>query len=174
MDTTVETYEQWAARGQTLIAERNRNMWLLGDWLNEGEQRYGETYAQAHDETLISYGTLVDYAYVARGYPTAEDRAYQDKLSFSHHKVALGISAQTVRFQALAHAYKWQFNRDEFREYVRWLKDEPINEPDTTATAPPPQYVGSVTKRNNNEITIVLDDAGLVLETGQRVIVTFQ
>lgn len=174
MNTTVETYEQWAARGQTLIAERNRNMWLLGDWLNEGERRYGETYAQAHDETLISYGTLVDYAYVTREYPTAEDRAYQDKLSFSHHKVALGLPGEdNHRINALALAYKWQFNRDEFREYVRWLKDEPINQPDTTVAAPP-QYVGSVTKRNNNEITIVLDDAGLVLETGQRVIVTFQ
>ena len=40
------------------MAMAKSTLWWIGDWLNEGEQQYGEMYAQALDATELEYGTL--------------------------------------------------------------------------------------------------------------------
>lgn len=118
-----DSYESWAARGLELMHAHNRTCWELGDWLNEGERKWGETYAQAHDATLISYQTLANYSWVTREYPADTDaRQYKDDLSFSHHKVALGLPNPADRLEALYHARELGMNRNEFAEWVRMTK----------------------------------------------------
>lgn len=51
------TYEQWAEIGRQFQYVNGSLNWWLGDWLNEGEKRYGETYAQAIEVT----GHKIDY-----------------------------------------------------------------------------------------------------------------
>jgi len=45
------TFEQWQEFGNTLQTVQGSINWWIGDWLNEGERRYGETYAQAVEVT---------------------------------------------------------------------------------------------------------------------------
>lgn len=163
---TTETFEQWAERGRALLIQRNRNMWQIGDWLNDGERKWGEMYAQAHDDLLISYQTLANYAWVARAYePETAERELVDVLSFSHFKIALGVSDRSIRLDALLRAFTFKMNCADFQMYVNELKGKP-----ETNSLPiekiARQYTGRVMSVDHaaSTITVKLDRAAL-LET---------
>src|SRR5689334_6846561 len=63
-------YEQWAQYGRKLALVKKGVQWAIGDWINHGERRYGETYAQAVAETGLSEEVLMNYASVARKFKT--------------------------------------------------------------------------------------------------------
>lgn len=58
-------FEEWESIGLELQRVGRCWQWWIGDWLNFGEESYGEKYAQAIEETGIPYGTLQNCAYVA-------------------------------------------------------------------------------------------------------------
>lgn len=62
--------------------------WWIGDWLNYGERRYGEVYAQALDATGLDYQTLRDVKWVCSTYPVSRRH---DNLSFKHHREAAAL-----------------------------------------------------------------------------------
>jgi len=76
------SFEEWEETGKTLGKIGRACQWWIGDWLNYGEREYGETYAQAMDETGLEYGTVANYAYVAKA---VEPSRRRESLSFSHH-----------------------------------------------------------------------------------------
>lgn len=81
----------------------NACSWALGDLIAYGESRAGwnEMYAQAMDETHLSFSTLQQRVRVSRAY-VPEDRV--EGLSWSHHREALAIKEPTERLDALASA----------------------------------------------------------------------
>lgn len=166
---TNETYEQWAARGLELMHAHNRTCWMLGDWLNEGERAWGEKYAQAHKDTLISIGTLANYAWVTREYPAEWPvaRQYAEHLSFSHHKVALGLPNPADRLEALAYAFAHGLSRDEFAEHVAELKNGGVKVVPVVRTWP-----GRVSAVDTERgLVIVQLDGRVALEVGAAVTV---
>ena len=52
------TCKQWEAYGKPVGRLVKWSMFLLGDWINYGEQPYGEKYTQALSVTGLSYNTL--------------------------------------------------------------------------------------------------------------------
>jgi hypothetical protein len=56
--------------------------WWLGDWLVYGENRFPDRYKSAIEETILSYKTLRNYAWVARRFSASRRR---DTLSLHHH-----------------------------------------------------------------------------------------
>lgn len=68
--------------GSTLRQIERSVMWWIGDWLNFGERKYGEAYAQAIDATEWPYQTLANAAYVAN---RVEFSRRRENLSWSHH-----------------------------------------------------------------------------------------
>lgn len=83
------TFEQWQECGGFIRkAEGSVHFWI-GDWLNYGEQKYGEKYTQAIDETNFSYQTLKNDAYVAK----------QIDLSRRRDDVSWGIHAEIAPFE---------------------------------------------------------------------------
>lgn len=165
---TSETYEQWAARGLELMRQHNRTCWMLGDWINEGEKAWGEKYAQAHEDTLISYGTLANYAWVTREYPPDTDaRQFENDLSFSHHKVALGLPDLPARMNALRHAYEMGMSRDDFADYIAELKNGGVKVTPVVRTWP-----GRVSAVDTERgLVIVQLDGRVALEVGAAVTV---
>lgn len=61
-------------------------MVALGDWLNYGENAYGEMYSQVMDETGFSLQTLTNDKYVAS---KIEIYRRREILSWSHHEAEL-------------------------------------------------------------------------------------
>lgn len=79
---TNPSFEDWCEFGRGLQKLECATQWTVGDWLNYGERRWGEKYAQAIEETSLNHGTLRNYAWVASRINLS---CRHDKLSFEHH-----------------------------------------------------------------------------------------
>lgn len=60
------SFEEWDALGQKLGEVGKSIGFIIGDWINYGESRYGEKYEKALARTGMAYNTLANFAYVAR------------------------------------------------------------------------------------------------------------
>jgi DNA modification methylase len=114
------TYEQWLQVGESLKRIDRACQWWIGDWLNAGEQRWGEMYAQAVDETDMAYETLRDYKWVANAIPLS---FRNDKVPFTvcRHIAAMPADDRAVAIQRAADE-GWTVQ--EARQNVRRLKLE--------------------------------------------------
>jgi len=77
------TFEQWEEVGKFIKKSGQSVQFWLGDWLNYGEQTWGEKYSQALDETDYALGTLQNVSWVAGHIPSSRRH---ENLSFSHHQ----------------------------------------------------------------------------------------
>jgi len=103
--TAQPTFLQWQADGARLLRLDRKLPWLIGDWIKYGERRWGETYAQAMDETDYSYSRLSTFAYVCR---QVEFHRRRQELTFGHHEVVAPLEPKLQdTWLARAIAKKW-------------------------------------------------------------------
>lgn len=67
---------------------------IIGDWINYGEKKWGEKYVEATRKTGLDYQTLANYAYVAR---KIDFSCRQEKLGFEHHAVVAKLKTPGQR-----------------------------------------------------------------------------
>lgn len=60
------SFEEWDTLGQQLGEIGKSIGFIIGDWINYGEGRYGEKYEESLARTGLAYTTLAHYSYVAR------------------------------------------------------------------------------------------------------------
>ena len=82
------TFDEWQALGNELTPIASAIGFIVGDWINYGESRYGEKYDEALKLTGLSYKTLQEYSYVAR---RVEMSVRTDNLDFHHHKLVAKV-----------------------------------------------------------------------------------
>jgi phage N-6-adenine-methyltransferase len=109
------TYDQWGVVGQRLQQAEGALNWLLGDWLNEGERRYGETYMQAVEATGHKIDKLYKCRWVANSIQFCK-RLQNLSWTHHHHVSHLDEDAQQV---LLAYAAEHQLSSRELLEAVR-------------------------------------------------------
>lgn len=112
------TFNQWQNCGEFIKKCHKATHFWIGDWLNFGEQKYGEMYAQALSETNYSYDTLVLDKYVSKNVPFLRRRS---NLTFEHHKEVASLSPSDQE-KLLAEAEKEKMDRNTFRNYVKHYK----------------------------------------------------
>ena len=79
----------WEAYGLGIQRVAGSVQWVIGDWLNFGESRYGEDYAQVLPETQRGYDSLSQCKWVA----AAVDASTRvPELSWSHHREVASLS----------------------------------------------------------------------------------
>lgn len=117
-------FEAWAAYGQALQLVQEAVHWILGDWLQYGEERYGEKYAQALDATSFSYGTLRNDRWVASRIEPARRR---DDLSWSHHQEVSSLEPEQQDFY-LEEAERQGWSKRELREAIRKERSDGVCE----------------------------------------------
>jgi len=82
------SFTDWAGLGAWLEAVEHGIQWCIGDWLNYGEQAFGEQAAQAIDATGWAIDTLNQYRWVCA-------RVHRDirrpELTFFHHREVAGL-----------------------------------------------------------------------------------
>ena len=118
-------YDQWEAIFTQLRQIQNALPWYIGDLLQYGEAHYGETYAQAVEETGYSVQTLTNYKYVSGHVPPENRKA---TLKYTHHALvaALPVDEQKVWLEKAENEHMdTQALREELREEV-----EAIYEPE--------------------------------------------
>ncbi len=59
-------FDEWNALGQKLAPIGKSIGFIIGDWINYGDKRYGEKYDEALAKTGLAYQTLTNFAHVAR------------------------------------------------------------------------------------------------------------
>jgi hypothetical protein len=112
------TFEQWEKCGKFLKEANGAVHFWIGDWLNYGERKYGEMYAQAIDQTSYEYGTLLNDKYVSS---RVESSRRRDNLSFSHHQEVASFSPEEQE-ELLSLAEDESLNRANFRKAVHDYK----------------------------------------------------
>jgi hypothetical protein len=112
------TYDEWYQVGEHLRYLEGSLMWAIGDWLNYGEQKYGEMYAQALDETEYSRQTLRNAKWVA-GQLSISNRQFNVSWQF-YQMVA--SQPDNIRNELLSQAELEGWTQDELRKAIKQNK----------------------------------------------------
>ena len=78
------SFDEWDSLGQKLAPLGRSIGFIIGDWINYGDGRYGEKYDEALARTGMSYQTLKQFSYVARKIEMCERSHILD---WCHHLV---------------------------------------------------------------------------------------
>lgn len=83
-------FNEWDDLGRKLSPIGKSIGFIIGDWINYGEKRWGEKYGEALARTGLAYQTLLNYAHVAR---KVQFSCRQEKLGFEHHAVVAKLKS---------------------------------------------------------------------------------
>lgn len=111
------TYEEWENVGAELFRVDQAWQWWVGDWINYGEKKYGQTYEQALALTDKSYSTVFHAAHVAKEFESSRRRL----LSWSHHEAVQGLELEQ-QDEILEQAEKEGKPRQWVRDRVKQIK----------------------------------------------------
>ena len=102
------SFEEWMKAGDWIKQCHGAVHFWIGDWLNYGESKYGETYTQAMDTTGYDYQTLSNDKWVANRIGLSRRR---DDLSFEYHKIVADLLPnEQEEFLNKAIENKWNRN----------------------------------------------------------------
>jgi len=122
------TFEDWLSLGNKLKIIKNASLWWWADYINFGQRKYGEMYAQALDETDYSYQTLADATYTARKFDIS---CRHENVPLSFHKEVAPLEPD-IQNKLLSKCEEEKWTRRELRDEVhkaqRQLKE--VNLPD--------------------------------------------
>lgn len=144
------TFQQWAEIGRKFQQIDTSINWWLGDWLNEGDKRYGETYAQAIEVTGHKIDQLQECKRVSASVKSANRLAF---LSWTHHKHVAPLP-EDEQLSLLATALENDWSSRELDEVVRSYRDAPPRikqQPEPPPPAPDLTYRAS----NNRELATI-------------------
>lgn len=108
-------FEVWQAYGAGIQRVGSAVPWLIGDWLNYGERRYGETYVQAIEATGMKVQLLMNYKSVARRVPIS---CRKESLTWTHHEIVARLPPPEQECW-LARAESVDLSTKELREALR-------------------------------------------------------
>ncbi len=99
----------WIHQGKRLGSIGRGAAWWIGDWVNYGNERFGEKYSRAALVTGYDVQTLMNMAYVAGRFDISRRR---ENLSWSHHaEVAALPPAEQDRWLEVASARRMSVGR---------------------------------------------------------------
>ena len=111
------SFEEWDALGQKLAPIARSIGFIIGDWINYGEGRYGEKYDEALARTGMSYETLVQFSYVAR---RIEIRERSRNLGWTHHLVVAKLKDPAEQKQWLDMAEQHKLSTRRLRKSINF------------------------------------------------------
>jgi len=109
------SFEQWQDIGYTLSGMEVALRWSIGDWLNYGEFKYGETYAQASDVTGFDPSYLANLKYITGAIEISRRR---EELHLSHHQVVAPLT-MPEQDAWLDHAVVNKLSTSELRDAIK-------------------------------------------------------
>ena len=101
-------FKVWRKLGQGLQNLHQSNRWWLGDWLNHGEDHYGEEHAQEVDDLRLSVEQLRKLSWIARNVPPF---AREHSLSLRHHEAVAKLDPAEQKALLAEAAHKWTSDR---------------------------------------------------------------
>ncbi len=83
---------EWSALGRRFGEIGRCSQWWLGDWINYGNQRFGERYTRAVKLTGYDVQSLMNMVYVASRFDISRRR---ENLSWSHHAALASLDTSS-------------------------------------------------------------------------------
>lgn len=115
------TFEEWTAIGNTLQQVNASLNWWIGDWLNYGEHKWGEMYAQAVEVTGWDYQRLADAKWLAAN---VDFSLRNENLSWTHHRHVASLPPdEQAEWLELAAANGWRSGQ--LKEAIKASKQLP-------------------------------------------------
>ena len=111
------SFDEWDALGQKLAPIGKSIGFIIGDWINYGENRYGEKYEKSIVKTGMAYQTLRDFAYVAK---KVELSLRNDNLDFTHHRVVAKLKTPDEKKHWLKMAVKHKLGIRRLRKSINF------------------------------------------------------
>lgn len=111
------SFEEWDDLGQKLAPIAKSIGFIIGDWINYGEKRWGDRYEEALERTGMAYQTLRNYAYVARKVHLS---CRQDKLGFEHHAVVAKLKTPDEQEHWLGMAVKHKLGKRRLQKSINF------------------------------------------------------
>jgi len=140
------TFEEWTAIGNTLQQVGASLNWWIGDWLNYGEGKWGEMYAQAVEVTGWEYDRLRTTKWVANAVKLSFRK---DNLSWTHHVHVAGLEpTEQSKWLELATANGWRSGQ--LRDAIKASKQLPAPAPAITAIPAQPYTNGNGNGNGHN------------------------
>lgn len=115
------TFQEWEDCGQLLAHIQKCIHWWIGDWLNYGEQQWGEAFAQAVDPSRFAVQTLANDKWVASKIPRS---LRKETLSFTHHALVAPLEPEE-RKEWLDKAETKRLTTAELRKQIKKAKSLP-------------------------------------------------
>lgn len=128
-------FEEWEALGGVLVTMEKSVQWMLGDWLNYGERRFGDKAFQAI-ATGYATGTLRAAAWVAHRFPRGER---DPAITWSHYRELASLPEEQAN-DLLVEVKAEGLSQKELRTRVQATKSRAVlstEQKRAEATAPP-------------------------------------
>jgi hypothetical protein len=106
------SFDEWDALGQKLCEAEKSLGFIIGDWINYGEKRYGDKYDEALERTGLSYDTLRHYAYVAR----------KIEMCLRKHNLDYSLHATVAKLKTNEEKHHWLDMAEKHKLTVRRLR----------------------------------------------------
>lgn len=119
------TYEEWESIGAELFRVDQSWQWWVGDWINYGEKKFGQTYEQALVLTERSCGQLRIVSHIASEFEMLRRR----NISFAHHQSVASLD-HSQQDEILDQAEREGKSRQWVRDRVKEIKGESMSDGD--------------------------------------------
>jgi hypothetical protein len=131
------SFEEWETLGQQIAPVANSIRFIVGDWINYGEKRYGEKYEAALARTGLAMQTLKNYAWVTKNVETS---VRTDVLDFTHHQVVAKLKNVEEQRHWLDMAVKHTLGKRRLQKSINFgrlateqeVAGDPYDKPHTT------------------------------------------
>ena len=109
------SFEEWSDIGDKVVPLAKSIGFVVGDWINYGEIRYGEKYVEALRDTKMTLETLKQFSYVARN---IEKCRRLHVLDWSHHQAVAKIKDPEEQARWLSVAEKERMSVRRLRKSI--------------------------------------------------------
>jgi hypothetical protein len=150
------SFEEWERLGEFIRLTNQASQWWWGDWLNMGEDGFGEKASQALEITRWDEETLRQYAWVCRKVPAV---TRVTGVPFTHYRELAKLSEPEQKKWA-EQVVSQQWSR---RQLKIAMKDDK-----TEAQTQPCVLVRCKTEKDADEVAVWASESGYEVERAER------
>ena len=111
------TFEEWEDLGQKIAPIGKSIGFIIGDWINYGENHWGERYEESLRKTGLAYQTLANYSYVSR---KVQFSLRKENLDLHHHLVVAKLKTPEEKEFWLSMAEKHKLGVHRLRKSINF------------------------------------------------------
>lgn len=142
-------FNDWQRAGEQLFVAESGVQWYIGDWWNEGQERFAAEYREALEQLAVRHKHVLELGRVARAFPPRlESKALNvspgsdtegvyriSEVSWSHHRVLAAVADEQERMAWLEDVLRQNWSKGQLEEELA-LAAERVTRPPVLTLRP--------------------------------------